>query len=205
MNRSKLSVTLIIALLLFSFSVSLAATQPPLYQTKTVEVTIGSNGLFIANEPDFGVSFTIEGTPGAVGTVVIDLWNGNPQATASVPEGVSLSHFIAIEFNMPADDFTQATVTISYNDNELAGMDEPYSVYKYLTGSDSYVALTTDVDTTAKTLTVTLSSVDDPLLAVGGLTVEAPPDMTTAWVVAAVAIVIVVVLAVFLVIRWRRM
>jgi hypothetical protein len=205
LNRPKLSVTLIIALLLFSFSVSLATAQPPLYQTKTVEVTIGSNGLFVATEPDFGVSFTIEGTPGAVGNVIIDLYNGNPQPIADVPSGISLSHFITIKFNMSADDFTQATVTISYNDNELAGMDEPYSVYKYLPGSDSYVALTTDVDTTAKTLTVTLSSVDDPLLAVGGLTVEAPTDMTTAWVVAAVAIVIVVVLAVFLVIRWRRM
>jgi hypothetical protein len=204
LNRPKLSLTLIIALLLFSLSFSLAAAQP-LYQTKTVEVTIGSNGLFVATEPDFGVSFTIEGTPGAVGNVIIDLYNGNPQPIADVPSGVSLSHFIAIIFDMNADDFTRASVTISYNDNELASMDEPYFIYKYLPGSDSYVALTTDVDTAAKTMTVVLSSVDDPLLAVGGLTVEAPPDMTTAWVVAAVAIVIVVVLAVFLVIRWRRM
>jgi subtilase family serine protease len=109
---------------------------------------------------------------------------------------------------MNADDFKRATVTISYNDNELVGMDEPYSVYKYLPSSDSYVALTTDVDSVAKTLTVTLNSVDDPILAVGGLAAAPLADTTTVWVVvvvAVVAIVIIVVLAVLLVIRNRRM
>ena len=207
LHRSKLTVISIIALLLFSLSVSvsLAAAQP-LYQTITVEVTIGSNGLFIASEPDFGVSFTIEGTPGAEGLVVIDLYNGNPQVTADVPSGVSLSHFIAIKFDMLADDFAQATVTISYSDNDLVGVDEPYSIYKYLASTDSFVALSTDVDTTAKTMTVVLTGVDDPILAVGGLTVESPPpDLTTVWVIVAVAVIIIVVLAVFLVLRWRRM
>ena len=126
-------------------------------------------------------------------------------ATSVVPEGVSLSHFVAIVFDMNADDFTRATVTVSYNDNELAGMDEPYSVYKYLPSSDSYVALSTYVDTTAMTMTVVSTGVDDPILAIGGLTVEPAPDSTTTWVIVAVAIVIIVVLAVFLVFRWRRM
>ena len=144
-------------------------------------------------------------TPGAVGTVTTAVYSGNLQAIADVPEGVSLSHFIGITFDMNANDFTRATVTISYNDNELASMDEPYFIYKYLPGSDSYVALTTDVDTAAKTMTVVLNSVDDPILAIGGLTAEVPPDSTTTWVIAAVAIVIIVLLALFLVFRWRRM
>ena len=206
LHRSKLGVLSIIALLLFSLSVSVVAAQTPYIASKTTDVTVGSNGLFVASEPSVGVMFTLEGTPGATGTITTAVYSGNPQATASFPEGVSLSHFIAIVFDMNADDFTRATVTVSYNDNELAGMDEPYSIYKYLPGSDSFVALTTDVDTTAKTMTVVLTGVDDPILAIGGLTVGPPPaDLTTVWVIVAVAIIIIVVLAVLLVIRLRRM
>ena len=196
----------IIGLLLFSLSVSFAAAQTPYITSKTTDVTVGSNGLFVSSEPEVGVMYTIEGTPGAVGSVTTVVYGGNPQATSVVPEGVSLSHFVAIVFDMNADDFTRATVTVSYNDNELAGMDEPYSVYKYLPSNDSYVALSTDVDTTAMTMTVVLTGVDDPILAIGGLTVGPPPaDLTTVWVIVAVAIIIIVVLAVLLVIRLRRM
>lgn len=206
MHRSKLGVVSIIALLLFSLSVSLVAAQNPYITSKTTDVTVGSNGLFVASESEVGVTYTIEGIPGAVGSVTTVVYNGNPQAIADVPEGVSLSHFIGITFDMSASEFASATVTVSYTDDDLVGMDEPYSIYKYLSGNDSYVALATDVDTTAKTMTVVLDSVDDPVLAIGGLTAEpVTGDLTTVWVVVAVAVVIVVVLAVLLVLRSRRM
>jgi hypothetical protein len=206
LHRSKLTVISIVVLLLFSLSIGLAVAQNPYVASKTTDVAVGSNGLFVASEPSVGVMYTIEGTPGAVGTVTTVVFSGNPQAIADVPSGVSLSHFIAITFDMNAEDFTRATVIVSYNDNELAGMDEPYFIYKYLPSSDSYVALTTDVDTTAKTMTVILTSVDDPILAIGGLTAEpVTGDLTTVWVVVVVAVVVVVVLAVLLVLRRRRM
>ena len=204
MNRSKLGVLLIIALLLLSFPVSLVAAQSP-YKSKTVDLTIGSNGLFIETDSEFGMTITIEGTPGAMGIATLVVYTGNPQVTADVPRGISLSHFIAIIFDMNAAEFGSATITINYNDNDVAGMDQPFSVYKYLPDSDSYVELSTVVDTVAKTMTVTLNSVDDPILAVGGLTAEVPEDMTTTWVVVAVAVVIIVLVAVILVLRWRRM
>lgn len=203
--RSKLGVISIIALLLFSLSVSVVAAQPDYGPPPTFDVTIGSDGLFVGSDSSVGVMVTIEGTPGAVGTATVAVFSGNPQVTASIPDGVSLSHFIAITFDMNADDFTQATVTISYSDNDLVGMDQPFSVYRYLPSSDSYVALSTVVDSTAQTMTVVLTGVADHILAIGGLTAEPAPDSITVWVIAAVAVVIIVLLALFLVLRWRRM
>ena len=203
MNRSKLGVLSIIALLLLSFSVSLAAAQ---YTTeKTTDITIGLDGVFTKTEPDVGVSYVIQGVPGAVGSVTAAVYSGNPQAAASVPEGVSLSHFVVITFDMPSG-FTSAEITISYSDSDVAGMDQPYAIYKYLSDSNSFVELPTTVDAGAHTLSVMLSSVDDPLLAVGGI--ESVPTSTassTTWIIVAVAVVIIVLVAVILVLRWRRM
>ena len=204
MNRSKLGVLSIIALLLLSFSVSLAVAQ---YTTeKTTDITIGLDGIFTKTEPDVGVSYVIQGVPGAVGSVTAAVYSGNPQAAASVPEGVSLSHFVVITFDMNAGEFSEAQIIISYNDVDANKLQEPYTIYKYLPGNDSFVELSTTVDVDAHTLSVTLSSVDDPLLAIGGIGYDQSSTASpTTWIIVAVAVVIIVLLAVFLVLRWQKM
>ena len=171
-------------------------------------MTIGSDGMFNSTESgiDVGVSYVIQGVPGAVGSVTAAVYSGNPQAVASVPEGVSLSHFVVITFDMNAGEFSEAQIIISYNDVDANKLQEPYTIYKYLPGNDSFVELPTTVDAGAHTLSVMLSSVDDPLLAVGGI--ESVPTSTassTTWIIVAVAVVIIVLLAVFLVLRWQKM
>ena len=139
-------------------------------------MTIGSDGMFNSTESgiDVGVSYVIQGVPGAVGSVTAAVYSGNPQAVASVPEGVSLSHFVVITFDMNAGEFSEAQIIISYN----------------------------DVD--AHTLSVTLSSVDDPLLAIGGLTVEASLLSPSEWVIMSVVIIAIFLTAMVIVILWRR-
>jgi hypothetical protein len=62
------------------------------------------------------------------------------------------------------------------------------------------------VDETARTMTITLTSVDDPLFAIGGINAgeETPGLSTTSWIIVAVSVVIIVVIAVFGVYLWRR-
>jgi hypothetical protein len=202
MRKSKVGVLSIIALLLLSLSVSLAAAQYG--SSKTVEVTIGSDGVFTATELDIGVSYVIEGRAGAVGTVTASVYGGNPQATAVVPSGVSLSHFIVISFDMSGDDFTRATVTVSYSDNDVANLVEPLTVYKYLPSNDSYVELPTTVDAASKTLTVTLIGVDDPLLAIGGSAPETSLLSASNWLLVSIGTVGMTLLAMAVVILWRK-
>jgi hypothetical protein len=204
MNKSKIGVLSIISLLLLLFSLSASLVCAQYSTEKTTNIVIGSDGVFTATESSVGVSYVIEGLPGAVGSATTVVYSGNPQVAADVPEGVFLSHFIAITFDMSADDFTRATITISYNDNELAGLGEPYSVYKYLPGSDSFVALTTAVDTDAKTMTVTLGSVDDPLFAIGGLASEHSILSAGNWLLVSVGTVAFTLLAMAIVILWRK-
>ena len=203
MSKSKLGVFSIIALLLLSLTVSMAAAQ---YETqKTTHVTIDTDGTTTVIEASLGVTYEIQGTPGATGDVTVTVYNGNPQATASVPDGVSLNKFIAIAFDMSASDFTQADITISYSDSDVEGLQQT-SIYKYTPESDSYLQLYTTVDTHAKTMTATLASVDDPILAIGGSATN--PDTgvpATTWVIVIVSVVIIVVLALFIVYRWRKM
>ena len=204
-NRSKLIGIAIIAVLLFSLSVSLVAAAE--YTTeKTTDVTVGSDGTFTATEPDVGVSYQITGTAGATGTVTADVYNGNPQPTADIPSGVSLTGFIVLTFDMNPLEFTQATITISYTALEVQNINAPYAIYKYVASSDSYVALPSTVDTDAKTITVTLNSVTDPLLAIGGATKTSSGGgggSSTTWILVGVSVVLIVVAAV-VVIRLMR-
>ena len=169
-------------------------------------MTIGSDGMFNSTESgiDVGVSYVIQGVPGAVGSVTAAVYSGNPQAAASVPEGVSLSHFVVITFDMNAGEFSEAQIIISYNDVDANKLQEPYTIYKYLPGNDSFVELSTTVDVDAHTLSVTLSSVDDPLLAIGGLTVEASLLSPSEWVIMSVVIIAIFLTAMVIVILWRR-
>jgi len=204
LNRTKFGVFSIIALLLISMSISLVAAQTAYTTQKTTDVTVGSDGTFTATESDVGVSYVIEGVPGATGSVTASVYSGNPQASAIIPSGISLSHFIVITFDMSASDFTQATITISYSDGDVVNIGQPYTVYKYVADSDNYISLPTTVDAAAKTVTVTLTSIDDPLLAIGGATAQPSPTSTTTWIILAIATVVIILLAVFLVLRWRR-
>jgi hypothetical protein len=202
MSKSKLGVIAIVTLLLLSLSVSLVAAQ---YTTqKTTAVTVSSDGTFTASEPDVGVSYAITGTPGASGTVTADVYSGNPQATASIPNGTSLTKFIVITFDMSAADFSQATINITYTDADVQNIQSPYAVYKYMSNTNSYVALPSTVDTAAKTITVTLTSIDDPLLAIGGATSTSGGLQAVTWAIVIVAVIAIVLVAVLAFSRLRH-
>ena len=204
MDKLKFGAFSVIVLLLLSFVVGLASAQ---YTTsKTSNFTIGSDGtVTVDQKTDMGLTYLVRGTSGSSGSITASLYNGNPQATASIPDDVSLSHYVSISFDMDPSDFTQAQISISYTDSDVANLHAPYAVYKYISESNSYVQLYTIVDTTAKTMTVTLTNINDPLLAIGGSTVESSGIGTTSWIIIVVSVVIIVILAVFMVIRWRKM
>jgi hypothetical protein len=209
LSKSKLGVLAIITLFLLSFSLSFAlvrAQSSPYTTEKTTNVTIGSNGTFNATESDVGASYQILGTPGATGTVTASVYNGDPQPTATVPNGTSLTSFIVVTIKMNANDFSSATITLSYTDSMVQNIKQPYKVYKYNADSNSYTALPSTVDTSAKTITVTLSSLSDPLLAIGGAkTATSGNLLSTGIIVVAIVIVIVLVtVAIFYLMRSRH-
>jgi len=202
-SKSKLLVISVVTVLLLSLSLSLVGAQ---YTTsQTTDVAIASNGTFTGSSPTAGVSYSIQGSPGATGTVTVDAYSGNPQSTASIPSGDALNDFIAITFDMNAADFSNATVTISYTSKDVQNLQSPYAVFKYVASSNSYVKLLSTVDTNAKTITVTLNSITDPVLAIGGAkTASSGGGASNAlWYVLIVIVIIVVAAAVFIVVRRR--
>jgi hypothetical protein len=202
MNKSKLGVLTLIFALLLSYSVAVAAAQ---YTTeKTTDIAISSSGSFVAVEPDIGISYQIQGTPGATGSVTAGIYTSNPQPTATIPDGVSLAHFVVVTFDMNANDFGSATIVLSYSDSDVHGISSPYTVYKYDPDTNSYSALPSTLDTDAKTITVTVISIEDPLFAIGGSTSNDAGFSTTSWVILAVAIVVIVILVVFAFTRLRE-
>jgi hypothetical protein len=198
MNRSKLLVIILLSILVISSVSSFVAAQASYTTQKTTPVTISSHGTFSANEPDIGISYQIQGNPGATGSVTAQIYNGNPQPTASIPDGVSLTHFVVITFNMYSGDFNSAQIHITYTDEEVANLQAPFAVYKYVASSNSYVLMPSTVDTASKTITVTVSSIDDPLFAIGGSSGSGGTGGTafTTWVILAVAIVAIILFAV---------
>jgi flagellar basal body-associated protein FliL len=206
MGKSKYRALAIITLLLFSFVVGLATAQIFYPTIKTTDLDFDSNGNCTVYETSIGVTYIVQGTPGSTGSVTASIYPGNPQATANIPDDVSLSHFIIFTFDMDPSDFTQAQISLSYSDDDIANLHAPYAIYKYLPDSNSYVPLYTIVDTTAKTMTITLTSLNDPLLAIGGSTVEEDSGIgVTSWIIIVVSVIVIVVLALFMVIRWRKM
>lgn len=180
--------------LFYSFSSVVSAQSP--YQTQTIPITINSSGQFSGDAQNVGVSFYVRGTAGATGSVTTQIYNSNPQPTASIPDGISLAHFTAITFNINPNEFTEAIVYITYSDADVANLHAPYNVYEYT--SDGYVMLTSSVNTATKVITVILDSPDDALFAIGGTNIEDNGDgfSATAWAALAAAIVIIVVLVV---------
>ena len=145
------------------------------------------------------MSYQIQGNPGATGSVTAEIYNGNPQPTASIPDGVSLTHFVVITFNMYSGDFNSAQIHITYTDEEVANLQAPFAVYKYVASSDSYVLMpNTIVDTVAKTVTVTVGSIDDPLFAIGSTSSSGNTGgfSNTAWIALGASVAIIVLLAV---------
>ncbi len=199
-NNSKLASIILVTILISSLSIAIVAAQYYTTQTKT-NITIGSDGKFAAQESSAGVSYVIVGAAGATGSVTADIYGGNPQSSATIPTGVSLSHFVVITFSMNAQDFASATVVLTYSDSDVQNLKAPYSVYKYDATSNSYVALPSTVDSSAKTITVMLNSITDPLLAIGGSTITSPVTSggisSLTWGIIVAAIIIVVLVAVF--------
>jgi hypothetical protein len=189
MNKSKLLVIILLSILVISTGSSFVVAQD-FYRTRTTPVTVLQDGTFSASEPDIGLSYQIQGNPGATGSVTAQIYNGNPQPTASIPDGVSLTHFVVITFNMYSGDFNSA---------QVANLQAPFAVYKYVANSDSYVLMpNTSVDTSAKTVTVTVGSIDDPLFAIGSTSSAGNTGgfSNTAWIALGASIAIIVLLAV---------
>lgn len=192
-NKKKaLAFTLMFAVIVFS-----AAAIADGYETIVTDITTDSSGSF-ATTDSLGITYKITGTPGSSGTVTATVASGNPQVTAAIPSGVSLVKFITVSFNYPSADFTHAVLTFSYSDSDVAGLKAPYDIYKYNPTTDSYTKLNGALDETAKTITVTLSSTDDPMFAIGGTTSETNPSNNySLWIVIAVAVIVIVLVAVF--------
>lgn len=166
MNRSK-SLTLLVSMfLLVMLSVSFASAQ---YMTEeTTPVTVPSGGVATVDQSDeTGVSFEITAAAGATGSVTSTVYIDNPQPTGTIPEGITLTNFVAVTFNMDAATFTQAKIILHYTDSDVAGIPQPLAIYKYIPETNSFLLLPTTVDTTAKTLTATVNSPTDPLFAIG--------------------------------------
>jgi flagellar basal body-associated protein FliL len=204
-TKSKLAVLALICVFLFSLSVVSVGALVSTYTTeKTTNVTISSAGTFAATEPSVGASYKIVGTPGATGTVTATVYEGNPQPTANVPSGVSLTYFIAISININAHDFIQATITLNYTDSTVQNIKAPYMVYKFNSASNKYVGLTSTANTREKTITVTLNSLTDPLLAIGGAKTASGGVPASTWIITVIAVVIIVSVNVFVFYRMRH-
>ena len=150
------------------------------YQTQqTSDVKIASSGKASINQnSNLGrISIDIVGKPGATGSVSTATYNGNPQPDASVPNNVVLGHFLAVTFNIAPSDFKNATLKISYTDSDVAGMTQPYIIYKYDPTNNKFIPLNGQINTSSKTITVILTSTTDPLFALGG-TAKATPAPT---------------------------
>jgi hypothetical protein len=194
-----MSITLFTLLIVSSFG-SLVSAQSGYNNEVTTPVTISSDGTFSGMASEIGVGYSIQGVAGATGSVTAAVYNANPQSSASIPNGVTLTRFVVITFDMNAADFSSANIIITYTDDDVAGIQAPYSIYKYVPSSDSYIELTPTVDTANKMMTITVTSIDDPLFAIGGAS-KALGDTggysSINLAILAVSIVVIVLLVVF--------
>ena len=201
MNKSNIGLRnltvpiVVIMLIIFSLSSVFVAAQQQYPTQKTTDVTIPASGIVTVDVPELDVSYEITGAPGATGTVTTALYNDNPYPTAIVPTGIGLTNYVVVTFNMDQSDFLKAVITISYTDADVEDLTIPYAVYKYIPESNSFIELTTVVDSVAKTMTITVTSIEDPLFAIGGTaTVPPPPPSATYWVFISLAIILAVIL-----------
>ena len=202
MNKSKIIVLSLVALLAISIYAGSAVAQ---YETqKTTDFELDANGSFTATETAIGVTYEIQGSAGATGSISADVYSGNPMPSAIVPTGIGLTNFIIISFNMDPNDFTSGLITFSYTDDDVANLEPPFMIYKYLPDANLYVEMPTTVDEQAKTLTISLTSTDDPLFAIGGSEVENTDTESTPWLLIAAVVIIAVVASVLVVLFLRK-
>ena len=173
-----------------------------------INVTIPANGIATIDQSSTvgAVSIVICGTCGATASVSTETYVDNPQPDASIPTNVALTHFVAVTFDMSASDFQSANITIHYSSSDVSGVSPPFVLYKYNANSNTYVALTSVTDTSAQTITTTVTNINDPLLAIGSATSSRTggsgiPSWT--WVVVATVIAVIVVIAVLMLTRRR--
>ncbi len=191
-----------LALLSFSFVAFVFAQYETQQTSNYVLPSVGVTHIEQSVSGGDRFSIDISGTPGAAGSVSTGTYAGNPQPNAAIPGNVTLTHFFAVNLNMSASEFDKANVTIHYTDNDVASVSGPYSLYKYVAGSNVYMQLPTTVDSTAKTMTVSVTSVTDPLFAIGGITI--PRSDLLSYVVWTFVVVIAVVLVIAVYIIRRR-
>ncbi len=202
MQKSKLVCISIVTLLLVSLSIGLVSSQ---YSTeKTTQIQLDSHGFEQVTVEELDVTYVVDGVPGATGSIITSVYSGNPQTSASYSNEIGLSKFTVITFDMDPTEFTSATVTFNYSDSDVENLQPPYSIYKYLPESDSYVEMPTTADLDAKTLTITLTSVDDPLFAIGGTKIVESTDGSTMWILIIAIAIVVIIGVLFLVVRLRN-
>ncbi len=191
----------ILTIVLLSLSLFAVVANAQYASQQTANFTIGTDGAGHASQSSLGgmVSIDIAGAPGTQGSVSLATYNGNPQPTASGPSDIKLIDFTVITINMPEGDFFGANIVFHYTDSNVAGISPPFTLYKYVPSSNSYVLQNAFVDTNAKTITLSISSLTDPLFAIGG-TSAATTTSTGVPVLAWVLIVIIIVFVVFLVV-----
>lgn len=199
-NKSIFTLVTIIVLFAFASCISLARAD---YQTYNSPIYVDLNGHCEFYQEETGITYEITGTPGSVGTVIVNVENGNPYTSAYYPEGIGLSSFVTISFDMDSEEFSSATISFSYSDSDVESIASPYAIYKYLPNSDAYVEIPTTVDEQAKTLTITLTSTDDPTFAIGGAAIVNDSADNTMWIIIGAVSVIIVVVVTLLFMRMR--
>jgi len=197
MEKTKFILFALLSVLFVSAFGALVLAQSGYTNEETTPVTIGSDGTFSGSAADIGVGYEIQGVAGATGSVTAAYYSANPQSSASIPTGVALGRFIVITFDMNAADFSSAIIHITYTDSDVSGMQSPYAVFKYVASTNSYIELPSTVDTTNKMMSITLTSIDDPLFAIGGASVATGGVSDTAWAILAISIIVIVFLVVF--------
>jgi hypothetical protein len=199
----------ILAIVLLSLSLFAIVANAQYASQQTSDVTIGTDGAGHVTQSSLGgmVSIDVAGAPGTKGSVSLATYNGNPQPTASGPSGTKLIDFTVITINIPEADFFGANIVFHYTDSNVVGISPPYTLYKYIPASNSYVLQNAFVDTNAKTITLSISSLTDPLFAIGGTsaaTTTSPGVPVLAWVLIVIIVVFVVLLVTLIVYRRRK-
>ena len=196
----------VLTIVLISFSLFNVVANAQYQSQETANVTIGSNGAAHIDQSSTGgvVSVDLAGAPGTTGSVSTATYIANPQPDASSPASTTLSNFVVITFNVPAANFYGANIVFHYNDATVAGITPPYTLYKYDATSNTYVLQNAVVDTNAKTITLSITSLSDPLFAIGGTSTATKTTSgfpVLGWALIVIIIVVVIILAVLIVRR----
>ena len=202
MAKLKLGIIVFLSVLL----ISPAALVLALYGHEPIINVLDSNGYFCFQE--FGIKAIIRGTPGANCTIQTYIYSGNPQPTASIPDGISLTQFGAVAITMNTSQFTNVSITLNITKTNLQNIQPPYAVYEYVQSTNSYEKLPSTVvnfDAADRTITFTQTNLIG-LFAIGGAPVATITVGEGAIMVLLilVSVVVSIVVAVLIVIRFKR-